>query len=105
MQPNIDPYAKAGRVLYLLDKQVNILTQLSDSLGQVNTEFFIWPETAISDPINEDNILTDGYFLQAQHFLNKYKNGNIITGAETFIKYLIREKHNTASQVDGRQTV
>ena len=68
---------------------LDILTHLSDSLGQPNTEFFLWPETAIPQEaaMNEDNIRTNAFFLNAQHFLNKYKNGNIITGAETFKIY------------------
>jgi len=81
VQPNIDPYAKETTMPASL--QLSILTHLSDSLGQANTEFFIWPETAIPDEINEDNIRSNTYFLQAQHFLNKYKNGNLLTGAET----------------------
>jgi apolipoprotein N-acyltransferase len=84
-QPNIDPYAKETSIPP--GKQLNILTHISDSLGQANTEFFIWPETAIPDEVGEDNIRTNTYYLQAQHFLNKYKNGNLITGAETFKLY------------------
>ncbi len=98
VQPSIDPYFKAGSIPF--GRQLNILTQLSDSLGQVNTEFFIWPETAISEPVNEDEIRTNSYFLQAQHFLNKYKNGNIITGAETY-KLFNTRKTNTADPVYG----
>lgn len=93
-QPNIDPYAKEGDIPAM--EQLDTLTQLSDSLGQANTEFFIWPETAIEDQVNEDSIRTSKYFLTAQHFLNKYKNGNIITGAETFKLYNTR-KTTTAS--------
>jgi apolipoprotein N-acyltransferase len=85
VQPNIDPYAKETTMPASL--QFNILTHLSDSIGQPNTEFFIWPETAIPDEINEDNIRTNTYFLQAQHFLSKYKNGNLLTGAETYKIY------------------
>ena len=84
-QPNIDPYAKESDIPQ--GEQVSILTHLSDSIGQPNTEFFIWPETAISEPINEDRIRSNNYFLQVQQFLNKYKNGNVITGAETFKLY------------------
>ncbi|MDF2431231.1 MAG: apolipoprotein N-acyltransferase [Mucilaginibacter sp.] len=84
-QPNIDPYGKETTIPAY--RQVSILTHISDSLGQANTEFFIWPETAIPDALNEDNIRTNAFFLQAQHFLNKYKNGNLITGAETFKVY------------------
>ena len=82
VQPNIDPYEKNGNIPVY--QQIQTLTHLSDSLGQVNTEFFIWPETAIAYDIDEDHIRTDSYFLQAQQFLNKYKNGTIITGAETY---------------------
>jgi len=85
VQPNIDPYAKENSMPPFL--QVSILTHLSDSLGQANTEFFIWPETAIPAGINEDNVRTNSFFLQTQHFLNKYKNGNLITGAETYKIY------------------
>ena len=85
VQPNIDPYAKESS--FPVHEQIDILTHLSDSLGQPNTEFFIWPETAISDYVNEDNIRSDPYLLQAQHFLSKYKNGNLLTGAETYKIY------------------
>ena len=84
-QPNIDPYAKVTSIPPA--EQLHILTHISDSLGQPNTEFFIWPETAIPDWINQETIRTNTYFLQAQSFLSKYKNGNIITGAETFKIY------------------
>ena len=98
VQPNIDPYAKGGDIPVY--QQMQTLTHLSDSLGQVNTEFFIWPETAIADPINEDRIRTNNYFLQAQSFLTKYKNGTIITGAETQ-RYFNTRKTKTANPVLG----
>jgi len=97
-QPNIDPYVKGGEIPAY--QQVATLTKLSDSIGQVNTEFFIWPETAIPDPIDEDHIRTNNYFLQAQRFLNKYKNGNIITGAETY-KIFNTAETKTASPIPG----
>jgi len=94
VQPNIDPYVKESSMPAA--KQMSILTHLSDSIGQTNTEFFIWPETAIPDPINEDNIRTNTYFLQLQRFLSKYKNGNLITGAETY-KFYNNEATATAT--------
>jgi apolipoprotein N-acyltransferase len=101
-QPDIDPYLKEGTMPAI--EQLNILTHVSDSLGQANTEFFIWPETAIPMPLNEDNIRANAYFLQAQKFLSKYKNGNLITGAETFKIYNTRATE-TAKPYDpqGRQ--
>jgi apolipoprotein N-acyltransferase len=85
VQPNIDPYAKESTLP--ATAQLSILTRLSDSVGQPNTEFFIWPETAITDPVDEDHIRKNPYFLNIQRFLSKYKNGNVLTGAETYKFY------------------
>ena len=106
VQPNIDPYEKQGTIPTF--QQISILTHLSDSLGQHNTEFFIWPETAIANTsgyllggLNEDQVRSSAYFLQAQHFLNKYKNGNILTGAED-IKIYNSQKTSTANPLDAQ---
>ncbi|MFD2147734.1 hypothetical protein [Mucilaginibacter antarcticus] len=42
VQPNIDPYAKWSE--FPPAQQIDILTKLSDSVGQVNTEFFYGPK-------------------------------------------------------------
>jgi apolipoprotein N-acyltransferase len=84
-QPNIDPYAKESSIP--AGDQLKILTHLSDSLAQPNTEFFIWPETAIAEQTNEDQIRSNRYFQQTQQFLHKYSNGNVITGIESFKIY------------------
>jgi apolipoprotein N-acyltransferase len=97
VQPNIDPYEKNGVIPYF--QQVETLTHLSDSVAQINTEFFLWPETAIPDVIDEDHIRANSYFLQVRHFLNKYKNGNVITGAET--SKLFKHPTKTSTQLDG----
>jgi len=96
-QPNIDPYAKEFSIPAA--DQLNILMHISDSLGQHNTEFFLWPETAIDDDIDESKIRSNTYFLQVQAFLNKYKNGNVLTGAETYKLYTTRAT-KTASATD-----
>jgi apolipoprotein N-acyltransferase len=98
-QPNIDPYEKNGVIP--VRTQIATLTQLSDSIGQTNTEFFIWPETAIADYIDEDHMLASSYYLQVKQFLNKYKNGNVITGGETYRLY--DKPNGTARNIpDGR---
>ncbi|MGF1923636.1 MAG: apolipoprotein N-acyltransferase [Bacteroidia bacterium] len=85
VQPNIDPYEKFGRLSPT--DQIQTLTRLSDSIAQVNTEYFIWPETAISNGANEDYIHTNPEFLQSQQFLNKYKNATLISGLESIKIY------------------
>ncbi|MFN0293747.1 apolipoprotein N-acyltransferase [Pedobacter helvus] len=81
VQPNIDPYEKYGSTPAA--EQLQILSHLSDSLGQTNTEYFIWPETAIPTYVDEERIRSDRQFLQAQQWLSKYKNGTLITGIES----------------------
>lgn len=81
VQPNIDPYERYTSIP--ATEQISILAKLSDSVAQVNTEYFIWPETAIPRYADEKTIRDNPDFLQAQQFLNKYKNGTLITGIES----------------------
>lgn len=85
VQPNIDPYQKFGD-LSAAD-QTSRLIRLSDSLGQANTEFFIWPETAISKSTEEKNIRLEPDFATIQAFLSKYKNGSLLSGVESYSIY------------------
>lgn len=94
VQPNIDPYHKIGGMA--VRDQFQILTSLSDSVAQVNTEYFIWPETALPTYSNEEKIRESGEFAAIQQFLNRYKNGTLITGMET-IRYYQEPKTLSAS--------
>jgi len=85
VQPNIDPYERWRAIPSFL--QVQRLVHLSDSIGQPNTEYFIWPETSIPDYINEEYIRNNVNFMYVQTFLSKYKNANVIAGIESFLLY------------------
>nr|WP_237488005.1 apolipoprotein N-acyltransferase [Hufsiella arboris] len=85
VQPNIDPYEKFGSIPS--SQQVDHLIRLSDSIGQPNTEYFIWPETAIPAEVDEKRIRDNRDFLTVQNFLAKYKNGNVISGIESYAIY------------------
>ena len=99
-QPNIDPYKKDS---IPAQRQINLLIQLSDSVAQVNTEFILWPETSIPADLEEDSIRSNVYFPGLQHFLSKYKNGNLITGAETYKMYNSKKtKTARAYDKDGK---
>lgn len=118
MQPNIDPYQKLE--IIPVAEQIKILTHLSDSIGQANTEYFIWPETAISTETDEDKIRESLDYMSLRAFLSKYKNGSLITGIETvkiyknkhaiFTKYdpqsdVYFDNFNTAMQVENSENV
>jgi apolipoprotein N-acyltransferase len=103
VQPNIDPYDKFGSLSSV--QQLNILTHLSDSVAQPNTEYFIWPETAIPNYADEDRIRSNSEFLGAQRFLEKYKNGSIISGIESKKFYngkqsLSARKYDNSTYID-----
>jgi apolipoprotein N-acyltransferase len=85
VQPNIDPYKKFGSMP--ASEQIARLIHLSDSLGKSNTEYFIWPETAISQATQEKTFREDENFKTIQSFLNKYKNSNLISGIESYSIY------------------
>ena len=96
VQPNINPYEKLGGISS--QEQLQILTHLSDSVGQVNTEYFIWPETAIPNYSDEDKIRSNPDFIQLQDFISKYKNGTLITGIESIKVY--NDKQTISSKLD-----
>lgn len=85
VQPNIDPYEKLGTIPP--KQQLETLSKLSDSVAQPNTEYFIWPETAIPNYGDEDRIRSNPDYIQMQDFLSKYKNGTLITGMESIKVY------------------
>ncbi|MDN3587915.1 apolipoprotein N-acyltransferase [Pedobacter aquatilis] len=98
VQPNIDPYQKFESIS--TNEQLQILTHLSDSIGQSNTEYFIWPETALPTYDDEDRIHDSPTLFSLQSFLSKYKNGTLITGIES-IKWYADKKTISAKPKDG----
>ncbi|MFC1225690.1 apolipoprotein N-acyltransferase [Pedobacter sp. BG31] len=101
VQPNIDPYQKLENIPPA--EQINILTHLSDSIGQTNTEYFIWPETAIPNYADEDRIRSNNDFITLQNFLSKYKNGTLITGIESIKIY--QDKRTITSKFDNQRGI
>ena len=100
VQPNINPYEKEGTIPPA--DQINTLITLSKKAAQPNTEFFIWPETAISDGkgVDEDQIRSSNYYMQVQRFLYPYKNANVLTGIESY-KYYSHNPTPSSTQIPG----
>ena len=101
VQPNIDPYSEKFSGLSD-EEQLQRMIKLSDSVAQVNTEFFIWPETALPTNIAEETLESNPLINNARTFLSKYKNGNIITGAATYKTYS-KEETITARKFSNGQ--
>jgi apolipoprotein N-acyltransferase len=85
VQPNIDPYAKN----FSLTPQVQVekLIALSKQKAQTNTEFFIWPETAITGSNNENDFRNTTNFQNIQSLLDSFKNATIISGIDSYLIY------------------
>ncbi|WP_432709214.1 apolipoprotein N-acyltransferase [Pedobacter sp.] len=118
VQPNIDPYKKFGGISTA--EQLNLLIHLSDSVGKVDTEYFLWPETAIPSYLDEEQIRNSQEFMELQNFIKKYPNASLITGIETVRVYsdqrTISAKHdpnsglyfdnfNTAMQIENSANI
>lgn len=103
VQPNIDPYEKFGSVSP--DEQLDILIHLSKTQAKVNTEFFIWPETAISERrgINEQDFRAYPSYNKIVDFLKQYKNGSVISGLESYAIY--PDKKTFTSREFGHQFI
>lgn len=85
VQPNIDPYAKNFNLSS--EAQVDKLINLSMQKAQINTEFFIWPETAITGSNNEYDFRNTTNFKNTQSFLDSFKNATIISGIDSYLIY------------------
>lgn len=85
VQPNIDPYGKNHT--YTEKEQLTTLINLSKKKAQVNTEFFVWPETAITGYKDEEDFRNTNSFKTVQSFLDSFKNATVISGAETYLAY------------------
>lgn len=85
VQPNIDPYGK--NFVLTPQQQTQKLIQLSKEKGQVNTEFFIWPETALVGLQDENTFRFSPAYKAVQNMLDSFRNATVITGAETYLTY------------------
>jgi apolipoprotein N-acyltransferase len=82
VQPNVDPYQKYGSLSP--EEQVARLIDLSKQQAQANTEYFIWPETAMVGFTDEEQIRANSLYLQVLNFLQPYANANVLSGIESY---------------------
>ncbi|HEX7367334.1 MAG TPA: apolipoprotein N-acyltransferase [Pelobium sp.] len=101
VQPNIDPYGKNHT--YTAEEQLEKLIKLSKEKGQVNTEFFIWPETALIGYTDEATFLESRNFKTVNRFLDSFKNATVITGAETYLVY--QNKRTESARFDKQNKI
>jgi apolipoprotein N-acyltransferase len=102
IQPNIDPYgAKFGGME--MERQMEILLDLADSLGTTGTDYFVAPETFINDNIWEENLYTNQSMQSVYHFVrDKYPASHFVVGLTYYKLYPAGEgKSETARPLSG----
>lgn len=90
VQPNIDPYNEkfTGSYEEQLQKMLRLAAQKTDS----TTEYLIFPETALTEDLWEDQLAQSNSVKTLQEFLKPYPKLKIIIGASTAKVYQPGEK-------------
>lgn len=119
VQPNIDPYNEKFD-FSTLDRQLQSLLQLSQEKLTAQTDYLVWPETAIPEGIFINDLTTDKSIEKIKSFLLPYPNLKLITGISAYKRYATDETataryvpnggfwydaFNTAIQVDSSQNI
>lgn len=104
VQPNVDPYNEkfaSGTE----QEQLGRLLHLSDSLGEPNTELFVWPESALGAvyPVDEAALPDHKVINTVQYFLKRYTNAQVLSGASS-IRFYDSKKTLTARKCPDRDS-
>ncbi|MFV0605496.1 MAG: apolipoprotein N-acyltransferase [Niabella sp.] len=83
VQPNVDPWNEKF-VQDSQGKQLEELIQLSKQQIDANTALVVWPETAIPQAINEDNLKENAFLTPVWDFLKSHPKINLLTGIEGY---------------------
>ncbi len=87
LQPNIDPYGAKFRGMEM-ERQMEILLHLADSLGTPETDYFVAPETFINDNIWEETLYTNQSMQSIYNFVRtKYPRSHFIVGLTYYKLY------------------
>lgn len=86
VQPNIDPYTEKFSGLSDLE-QMQKMIRLTNQKITPNTQYIVYPETAIPNGYWEDNLKKVSPITMLYAMLQKYPKASLITGISTYRKY------------------
>ncbi|MBA2406650.1 MAG: apolipoprotein N-acyltransferase, partial [Chitinophagales bacterium] len=86
IQPNIDPYNEKFD-LSSLDQQLDKLIQLSKERIDDETDYLVWPETAIPQGIFINDLEEDKTIKKVKDFFVQYPDLKLITGINAYQRY------------------
>ena len=99
VQPNIDPY-NTKFDFNTWNDQLTTLIKLSAEKADANTDYIVWPETAIPQGIWLNEIDSNKTILKIRNFLRSYPKAKLVTGFSAF-KYYETQPTVTARQFSG----
>ncbi|MET0636414.1 MAG: apolipoprotein N-acyltransferase [Chitinophagaceae bacterium] len=85
VQPNIDPYNEKFELSP--QSQLEKLITLSEQQVDRNTTLVVWPETAVTALVREDQITSDEHYNLIWSFLKRHSDLNLVTGINSFRIY------------------
>ena len=86
VQPNIDPY-NTKFDFSTLGNQLDELLKLSAEKADANTDYIVWPETAIPQGIWLNEIDSNKTILKIRNFLRTYPKAKLVTGISAYKYY------------------
>jgi apolipoprotein N-acyltransferase len=98
IQPNIDPYNEKFDAA-TISSQINILISLSEKGIDSNTRLVLWPETALSAGVLQDELKTAPAYKPVFDFVNRHPGITLQTGIESYITYG-NNKYTPTAQFD-----
>ena len=86
VQPNIDPYNEKFSGL-TFDEQLNKMLELASEKTDSTVDYLVFPETALTEDIWENEFKFTGSYHRLKEFLKRYPKLKIVTGASTWHLY------------------
>lgn len=81
VQPNIDPYKE--KFISGFEEQLQKMLELASQKTDSTTDYLIFPETALTENLWEDEIYQSASMSMLQHYLKTFPKLKIIVGAST----------------------
>ncbi len=85
VQPNIDPYQKFDANSFNL--QMDLLINLSEKNIDTNTVLILWPETALSQQVDKNELKNSLYYRKVFDFLNRHPLVSLQSGIDCYSIY------------------
>ncbi|MBI5917326.1 MAG: apolipoprotein N-acyltransferase [Bacteroidetes bacterium] len=99
VQPNFEPHYQK---FYIPEEdQMQTFLRLSASSITEKTEYLVWPETSFNAG-RIDELASNRFVRQLQHFLEKYPNLKLVTGVSAYKIFKPDEPHTSSTRKEER---